>query len=402
MRDYQTTYGGSQITGRRTAAFQALAESISGRDLTAFFQTWYFTPGKPAWPAKFNVNLAGPTDPGEPRRPGQLHAVAPQHRQGRDHQRQRRPHHRRDRHPRRRHDRHPADERHPGRQHADLDRARDRPGGDLDRRDPVHGQRRRPTATRCRASPSATTLGGTCLDCSASAVVGTAPISPAPVPTITGGTPTVGRAPDRRHDGLGRPAPAFTYQWLIDGTPVPGATGATYTPDGDVVGFAGHGEGDRARSPGSARSPRPAPPRRSASGPRSRPAPCRPSPARRRSAARRSPSTRARGSRARSSPTSGRANGANIASATGPTYTPAVASQVGQTLNVIVTGTKFGYTTIAKTSAATAPVAAGDPLVLDAHAHLQRHARRSASSSLRPSERGTTAPRSPSSGRPTA
>ena len=35
MRQYQTTYGGGQIAGRRTAAFQAMAESISGRDLTA-------------------------------------------------------------------------------------------------------------------------------------------------------------------------------------------------------------------------------------------------------------------------------------------------------------------------------------------------------------------------------
>ena len=58
MRQYQLTYGSGQITGRRTAVFEDLAESISGRDLTAFFQTWWFTTGKPAWPAKFNLGLA--------------------------------------------------------------------------------------------------------------------------------------------------------------------------------------------------------------------------------------------------------------------------------------------------------------------------------------------------------
>ena len=59
-----------------------------------------------------------------------------------------------------------------------------------------------------------------------------------------------------------------------------------------------------------------------------------------------------------------RANGTPIGGATGPRYTPAVATQVGQTLDVIVTGTKYGYTTLAKTSAPTAAVVAGDPLTL--------------------------------------
>ena len=60
MRQYQLTYGGGQITGRRTAAFEAMAESISGRDLTAFFQTWWYTTGKP--------RLAREVQP-QPRRP---------------------------------------------------------------------------------------------------------------------------------------------------------------------------------------------------------------------------------------------------------------------------------------------------------------------------------------------
>ena len=67
MRQYQLTYGGGQITGRRTAAFEDLAESISGRDLTAFFQTWWFTTGKPAWPAKFNLEPRRSDRHGQPR-----------------------------------------------------------------------------------------------------------------------------------------------------------------------------------------------------------------------------------------------------------------------------------------------------------------------------------------------
>ena len=59
-----------------------------------------------------------------------------------------------------------------------------------------------------------------------------------------------------------------------------------------------------------------------------------------------------------------RANGTNITGATGPIYIPSVATQAGQTLDVVVTGTKSGYTTSAKTSAATAAVATGDPLTL--------------------------------------
>ena len=62
MRNYQVMYGGGQITGRRIAAFQAMAENLSGRDLSTFFNTWYFTTGRPPWPVKFNLTLAGPTE----------------------------------------------------------------------------------------------------------------------------------------------------------------------------------------------------------------------------------------------------------------------------------------------------------------------------------------------------
>lgn len=50
------------------ADFEALAEELSGRDLTAFFQDWIWETGKPVWPGKFNLALttdqpAGPVAP---------------------------------------------------------------------------------------------------------------------------------------------------------------------------------------------------------------------------------------------------------------------------------------------------------------------------------------------------
>lgn len=56
MRTWIETYGGGSAT---TAQFIALAEAVSGYDLTAFFQTWIYGTTKPAaWPVAYELSLA--------------------------------------------------------------------------------------------------------------------------------------------------------------------------------------------------------------------------------------------------------------------------------------------------------------------------------------------------------
>ena len=214
------------------------------------------------------------------------------------------------------------------------------------------------------AVASAATLGGTCADCAPSVVVGALPVIPAPAPTITGGTPTVGSPLTANTTGwLG--GTDFTYQWLVDGLPVPGATQATYTPGVHDLGLP-----VRVAVTGSQAGLAPT---TSTSAPTANVV---------RATFTNSPTPTISGTPQFGAPLTAvtgswdpgtaltyqwAANGVSVSAAnggTGPWFTPSVATQLGQTITVTVTGTKAGYTTVARTSAATAGVAAAPALAL--------------------------------------
>ena len=55
IKQWQTSYTGQT---KKWTDLIALAEQLSGRDLTAFFQDWIYDADKPAWPGKLNLVLA--------------------------------------------------------------------------------------------------------------------------------------------------------------------------------------------------------------------------------------------------------------------------------------------------------------------------------------------------------
>ncbi|GAA4265761.1 M1 family metallopeptidase [Frondihabitans peucedani] len=58
MREWFAERKGTSV---RTADFIAVAEKVSGRDLSAFFKRWLFTGAKPAWPATWDLGLSTPS-----------------------------------------------------------------------------------------------------------------------------------------------------------------------------------------------------------------------------------------------------------------------------------------------------------------------------------------------------
>jgi hypothetical protein len=352
IKEWQLRYTG---TSRRTTDFIALAEEISGRDLSAFFTAWIYTSGKPAWPAKFTLSLVGPTAP-----------VTAGQEVG-----------------------YTLTSRNTGKVEQtdsvvtiDLkDVLDDAALGSLPAGVTVDGSALTwtvpstavgatsavtipatvagdATGSTLTAVARASTLGSTCGDCGTSIVVGTQPVAPAPVPTITG-DPVVGQELTARTSGWATGS-TFTYQWLVDNTPVAGATKPTYTPGATAAGLA-----VRVAVTGSKGSASPV--------------------------SRTSEPTAivTRATQAGSTPViSGTpkigqrltvdvgtwqagtyftyqwaVNGTNVSGAnggTGPTFTPSLAAQSGQVVTVTVTGTKGGLTNTVKTSEATAAVAPGE------------------------------------------
>ncbi|WP_159085827.1 M1 family aminopeptidase [Aeromicrobium chenweiae] len=351
MEQWQSRFGGRSKT---TADFIALAEEISGRDLAAFFDSWVYTTGKPAWPSKFDLSLTGPDAPagaddttsytltsrntGRVPQTGSVVTV-------------------------------------------DLgDVLDDATLGELPAGTTVDGTTLTwtvpttavgatstvsipltiasdATGATLKASARANTLGGTCVDCVSTLVVGAPPVAPSALPTVTG-TPVVGEPLTAETAGWAS-GTTFTYQWLVDGSPVSGATKAGFTPDVTSAGLA-----VSVRVTGSKGSATPV--------------------------TRTSEPTTAvaRATQTGSVPTITGAprigaklvaevgswepgtfftyqwatGGTNVSAAnggTGPTFTPSLAAQIGQTVTVTVTGTKGGFSSTARTSAATGAIATG-------------------------------------------
>ncbi|WP_372736934.1 hypothetical protein, partial [Nocardioides sp.] len=210
-----------------TAAFIDLAEEISGHDLTAFFQDWIYDPDKPAWPGKFNLSLT--SDPaGAPVEPettvnytigaantgkvalnGAVVEVDV----------------------------------------SDLLDDADINPGTLPSGVTLDGTtltwnvpstalaatssvvvpavlKTGVTTGTLAATASAVTLGGTCAGCATSQAIGYSPIDPAPLPTISG-TAQVGQTLTAQTTGWAA-GTAFTYQWFRNGEAIAGADSATH------------------------------------------------------------------------------------------------------------------------------------------------------------------------------
>jgi hypothetical protein len=198
-------------------------------------------------------------------------------------------------------------------------------------------------------------LGGTCANCVFSTVVGQEAISPAPTPVVSGAA-VVGSTLTA-DPGTWAPGTSLAYQWLVDGNPVAGATSATFVPDVYASGLTVRVQVTGTLS-GAVTTIRTSDPTSAVTKP---------------VLATDVPTisgTPEIGKPLVATPGSGwpagtyftyqwAANNVNVSGATGPIYIPTVATQIGQTFTVTVTGAKAGYTSASVTSVPTAATVQG-------------------------------------------
>jgi hypothetical protein len=219
MKEWQVRYAG-QSPG--TAAFIALAEELSGRDLDAFFQDWLYDADKPAWPGRFDLSLAtvpatGPvadgaliayqvsvTNTGKIPLSGAVVTLALAD---------------------------ALDDATVGALPAGTSLA----GGTLTWTVPVTGLGATATVTvpitvtagtgnaTLRAEARAATLGSTCSACASRLAMRFLPVSPAPRPEIRGKTEVGKRL--KAVPGQWQAGAVLTYQWFVGGKAIRGATG---------------------------------------------------------------------------------------------------------------------------------------------------------------------------------
>ena len=350
MKQWQLRYSG---TSKRTADFIALAEELSGRSLTAFFQDWIYDADKPAWPARFTLDLtSSPATGGTTSAGSTVTYTLKSANTGKVAQSG-------------------------SKVTVDLaDVLDDATIGALPASLSLSGTTLTwtvpSTATGANATASfpvtvkagvagatlaatarASTLGSTCVTCTSTITVpGATPISPAPTPTITG-TPQVG-VQLTGVPGTWDAGATLTYQWLAGGTPIGGATGLTLTPGaaqaGQAITFAVTGTKAGATTvtrtsiptAGVADGVQSSTPTPTVTG---------------------TPQVGVQLTGVPGTWDSGvtltyqwLAAGSPVVGATGTTFTP-TSDQLGSPLTFAVTGTRSGYATVTRTSAATAPVA---------------------------------------------
>ncbi|WP_052492346.1 M1 family aminopeptidase [Leucobacter komagatae] len=231
LPEWQARYGGTSQSG---AELKALAEELSGRDLTAFWDAWIMTPEKPAWPEKLTAELSTPAEGAEAERGDELSYTLVADNTGmvdletsvvavdvssllRS-----------------------ADLENPLPAGLVLDGTtlnwavpKTAPGAQASL---TFGATVTASASggSIDVAASVATLGGTCTECATSLSIAEYEISPAPAPTLSG-EPRVG-ATLTAHPGSWPADTKLSFQWEIAGATVSGATDASFVVPASALG----------------------------------------------------------------------------------------------------------------------------------------------------------------------